>query len=140
MQSCHLLLGYSVSFTTLHQSVQLPRNLKYNIVAQASIWDRGTQLIILQDSWLMWQAGTFGMMQLVLPEGQKRKVEAEIRVLSRWLLLESSTELRPHLGRREERERKLLSRGKWRWKRSSKTHCSEGESKGLMVFVQGEGS
>lgn len=100
-----VLLGDSV-----HQSEQLPGSLKYSIVAQASIQDRGTQLSILQDTLLMWQgagqAGTFGMMQLVLPEGRKRKAEAEIRVLSLWQLPGSSTVLTGEEGKKGRGENK----------------------------------
>lgn len=133
----------------MHHSEQLPWSLKYSTVAQASIQDRGTQLSILQDTLLMWQgagqAGTFGMTQLALPEGHKRKAEAEMRVLSLWQLPGSSTVLTGEEGKKGRGENKTQKaqsgncyRGKWRWKRS-KAHCSEGENKGLMVFVQGEG-
>lgn len=75
-------------------------------MAQASIWNRGTQLIIPQDSLLMWQgagqAGTLGMMQLALPEGQKRKADRDKGVIS----METAREQHhAHRERREERER-----------------------------------
>lgn len=108
--SAIVLLGDSVSLTTLHQSVQPFGSLKYKIVAQASIQDRSTQLSILQHSLLMWQgarqAGTFGMMQLALPEGHKRKTEAEIRLLSLWQLPGSSTMLTGGEGKKGRGENK----------------------------------
>lgn len=69
-------------------------------MAQASIWDRGTQLIIL----LMWQragqAGTLGMMQLALPEGQKRKADRDKGVIS---MATAREQHHAHRARREDK-------------------------------------
>lgn len=54
----------------------------------------------------MRQADTFGMMQLALPEGQKTKTEAEIRVLSLWPLPGSSSMLTGGEGKKGRGENK----------------------------------